>query len=204
MIKNKILGCIFTLLTLILFNVQNVNAQQHTATTEFSITIPDYLKITSVTSPVLIANITDRTGNLYYPLVTKFRVVSNRSDKKNLYLKSNVVTDGGYEESMFEQGGQVYIAFASLSKIPSSQALANCKMGAMPKDSPGIVAYPITSITGVESKFISGKNKYEISVNPGTSYVTVNVGQSVLKTSYAANDPRGFYQAVLSLTETDI
>ena len=204
MIKNKILGFVLALFTLLMFNIQSAYAEQHTATTEFSITVPDYVKITSVTSPVLIANITDRTGNLYSPLVTKFKVVSNRGEKRNLYLKSNVVTDGGYEESMFEQGGQVYIAFANLSKIPTSQALSNCKMGALPKDSPGIVAYPVTSITGVDAKFIRGKNKYEITVNSGTSYVTVNVGQNVLRSSYAANDPRGFYQAVLSLTETDI
>ena len=77
-------------------------------------------------------------------------------------------------------------------------------MGALPEDSPGIVAYPVSSIEGAEYKFMPSKNKYEITVDSGMSYVTVNIGRNVLKNSFADNDPKGFYQAVLSLTEADI
>ena len=182
----------------------SANAESNCASADFSFTLGEYVKVEPVTSPVLIANITDRTGNLHAPLSTQFRVITNTSEKKTLYLKSNVVTDGGYEESMFEQGGRVYIAFANIAKIPSSQALANCKIGSMPKDSPGIVAYPVLSVRGAESKFLSGKNKYELEVGNGTTYITVNVGSTVLRNSFASNDPRGFYQAILSLTEADI
>ncbi len=175
------------------------------ASADFSFTLPTFTHISPVTSPVLIANITDRTGNLYAPLSAKFKVITNSREKVNLYLKSNIVTDSGYEESMFEQGGQVYIAFGNLARIPKSSSLANCKTGGSPKDSPGVVAYPVTSIAGAEHyNFLHGKNKYELTVDTGTQYVTVNVGSQVLKTSFAANDPRGFYQAVLSLTEADI
>ena len=125
--KNKILWYILTLLILFINSVPSFAAQE-TAISTMSFTIPEYVNITPMTSPVLIANITDRTGNLHSPLFTKFRVITNCVEKKTLYLKSNVVTDGGYEESMFEQGGQVYIAFANLAKIPTSQALSNCKM----------------------------------------------------------------------------
>ena len=126
-----------------------------------------------------------------------------RSADYSGYLE--VPCEGGYEEAMFQQGGQVYIAFGNLARIPKSSSLANCKMGGIPKDSPGVVAYPVTSITGVEDKkYLSGKNKYELTVSPGVQYVSVNVGQNVLRSSFAANDPRGFYQAVLSLTEADI
>ena len=45
---------------------------------------------------------------------------------------------------------------------------------------------------------------YEVYIGNGITDVTVNVGSNVLRNSYAANDPRGFYQAVLSLTEADI
>ena len=121
-----------------------------------------------------------------------------------MYLKANVITDGGFEESMFEQGGRVYIAFANLANKPKSQSLANCKMGALPKDSPGIVAYPVLSVTGAKSKYLQGKGKYEVYAENGTTFVTVNVGSNVLRSSFAGNDPKGFYQAVLSLTEADI
>ena len=174
------------------------------ARADFQIEIPGYTKILPVTSPVLTANITDRTGNLLSPMLCRFRVITNRRDAQTLYLKSNVVTEGGYEESMFEQGGQVYIAFANLAKIPKSQSLANCKMGSMPDDSPGVVAYPVTSIIGAEHKFVPGKNKYEVYIGNGTTDVTVNVGSSVLKSSFGHNDPKGFYQAILSLTDTDM
>lgn len=172
------------------------------ASADFSILLPEFVKVESVLSPVLIANITDRTGNLYAPLCSKFKVITNSSETKKLYLKANTVTDAGQENAMFEQGGQVYIAFANLAKIPKSQALANCKMGSLPKDSPGIVAYPVTSITGAENKYV--RDKYEVFVKNGTSYVTVNIGSNVLKNSFAANDSKGFYQTILSLTEADI
>lgn len=171
---------------------------------DFNITLPGFVRVESVTSPVLIANITDRTGNLYSSLSSQFKVISNSKDVKTLYLKANTVTDGGYEEAMFEQGGRVYIAFANIAKIPKSQSLANCKMGSASKDSPGVVAYPVVSIIGADSKFVRSKNKYEVYAPNGTTYVTVNVGSNVLKNSFDSNDPKGFYQAILSLTEADI
>ena len=179
-------------------------AQNHTVSTEFSVTVPQYMNIKPVTSPVLTANITNRTGNLHMPLSTRFRVVTNASQTKTLYLQANTTTEGGYETAMFERGGQVYVAFANMSKIPTSSALANCKYGSAPKDSPGVVAYPITYISGAQHKYIGSKSKYEVYVNNGTTDITVNIGSNVLRDTFAGNDPRGFYQAVLSLTEADI
>ena len=179
-------------------------ATENLATSTFSVTIDELVRIEPMTSPVLIANITDRTGRLHSPLTTKFRVISNSNKEKVLYLKSNVVTEGGYEDSMFEQGGRVYVAFANLAKLPKSSSLVNCKVGTSAEDSPGIVAYPITSIIGTEANFNKSKSKYEIPITNGTTYITVNIGTNVLKTSFGTNDPNGFYQAILSLTEADI
>jgi len=195
---------VLTVLGMLIVSTCASFAQNHTVSTEFSMTIPHYMKIRPVTSPVMTAHITNRTGNLHSPLYTKFRVVSNSSNTQTLYLQANVTTQGGYESSMFEQGGQVYIAFANLAKVPESSALANCKIGSMPKDSPGVVAYPITSVFGANHRFVPSKGKYEVYVNKGTTDITVNVGANVLRNSFASNDPRGFYQATLSLTEADI
>ena len=183
-----------------LYSICTVLAEE--ASANFNITLPAFVKIESVLSPVLVANITDRTGNLYAPLCSKFKVISNSAETKRLYLKANVATDSGLENSMFEQGGMVYIAFANLAKLPTSQSLANCKMGSLPKDSPGIVAYPVTSVIGAKHKFV--KDKYEVFVENGESFITINIGSNVQKNSFAANDARGFYQAILSLTEADI
>lgn len=187
-----------------LLNISCVFAVNNSASADFSVTISPYVKIEPVTSPVLTAHITNKSGNLYAPLSTKFKVVTNKSDNVKLYLSANTVTQGGYEESMFEQGGQVYIAFSNIAHPPKSQSLANCKLGSLPKDSPGVVAYPVTSVSGAPAQYLRNKHKYEVTVNNGTSFVTVNIGQYVLQNSFAANDPRGFYQAVLSLTEADI
>ena len=201
----KIFNRILAIFVLFCFSFGAAYADGESARADFSFTIPRYTSITPVTSPVLIANITDRTGNLHSPLYTRFRVITNSHENKNLYLKANVVTEGGMENAMFEQGGQVYIAFANLARIPSSSSLYNCKMGAMPADSPGVVAYPVTSIQGTEkARYMKGKDKYEVEVKGGETYVTVNVGQNVLRSSFAGNDPKGFYQAILSLTEADI
>ena len=178
--------------------------ETHSIVNGFTIVVPEYMNIRPLTSPVLTANLTDRTGNLHAPLSTTFRVSTNTTQTKTLYLQANVTTQGGYESSMFEQGGQVYVAFANLVKIPTSTALSNCKNGSMPDDSPGVVAYPVTSVYGAENRFVRGKEKYEVLINNGVTDVTINIGSNVLRNSYASNDPRGFYQAVLSLTEADL
>ena len=182
----------------------SVFASSETAQMDFSITIPEFFRIQTITSPVLIANITDRTGNLYTPLQSKFRVISNLHEPKKLYLSANTPTTAGMESSMFESGGRVYLAFANLEKIPESQSLANCKLGADPKSSPGIVAYPITSVRGGNAKYLRGRGKYELLAKNGTTEITVNVGSNVLRNSFAENDPNGFYQTTLELTEADI
>lgn len=187
---------------LFFINLNSVFAES--ASIEFSINVPSYLQIQTVTSPVLTANITDDTGNLYAPLQSRFKVISNDSETKTLYLKASTVTENGQEEAMFENGGRVYIAFANLENKPKTTSLANCKLGSRPKDSPGIVAYPITSILGAKHEYLRGEGKYEVFVDNGITNVTVNVGSNVLKNSFASNDPKGFYQATLSLTEADI
>ena len=171
---------------------------------DFNLEFPEFLKIQTVTSPVLIANITDKTGNLYSPISSKFRVISNSSNTRILYLKSEALTENGNEQSMFEMGGQVYIAFTNINNRPRGEALANCKMGTHPKYSPGVVAYPVTSILGAKNQYQHGEGRYKIFINNGTTDILVNVGSNVLRNSFDKNDPKGFYQATLSLTESDI
>jgi hypothetical protein len=200
-IIKKILG----VCALFCLSLSNVFAQSSVATSDLSVNLPDYVSIRPITSPVLTVHITDRTGNLYVPIGTQFKVVSNSPDTKKLYLKATVRTESGYESAMFQQNGRVYVAFASLKKIPTSQSLSNCKIGVAPEDSPGIVAYPVTSVNGGKNtKYINGGDKYEIQVGNGTSYINVNMGQQVLYSSFSKNDPKGCYQAILSLTDTDI
>ena len=45
---------------------------------------------------------------------------------------------------------------------------------------------------------------YGFNVLNGTTDITVNIGSHVLKNSFDSNDPMGFYQATLSLTESEI
>ena len=77
-------------------------------------------------------------------------------------------------------------------------------MGSHPDSSPGVVAYPINSILGAKHRYLRGEGKYAVYIDNGITNVTVNVGQNVLQTSFGKNDPKGFYQATLSLTESEI
>ena len=187
-----------------LFTIASCRAFAESASMEFSINIAPYMQIQTLTSPVLIANITDKTGNLYSPLFSKFRVISNSGDTKTLYLKAHTITEHGNESAIFSSNGRIYIAFSNVNNKPTSQSLANCKYGAHPNESPGVVAYPIASIRGVKSKYVDNGGKYEVYVGNGTTDITVNLGSQVLRSSFGSNDPKGFYQATLSLTEVDI
>lgn len=199
-----ILRYIFLFLLLLISGNSDVIAANNSASAEMSFTIQEFVQIKPVTSPVLTANITDRTGNMQAPLLAEFSVISNSPENKTLYLKSTALTEGGYEDSMFHRNGMAYIAFANITKIPTSRALNNCKNSSISINSPGVVAYPVVSVKGAQSKFNSSKNKFEISAPQGKSQVKVLIGQNVLRSSFASNDPKGFYQAVLSLTEADI
>ena len=178
-------------------------AYAESASINFEITVDPYFQIQTLTSPVLIANVTDKTGNLYAPLFSKFRVISNSGETKTLYLKANTITEHGNESAIFSANGHVYVAFSNVNK-PTSQSLANCKHGTHPNESPGVVAYPITSILGAKTKYIHNGGKYEVYVGNGKTDITVNIGSQVLRSSFGPNDPKGFYQATLLLTEADI
>ena len=193
---------IFIALFVAFISITNVKAES--ASLDFSIILPEFLKIETVTSPVLIANITDDTGNLYTPLFSRFRVISNCEEQKTLYLKAESNTENGAEPAMFQMGGRVYIAFTNSAKPPKSNALTNCKLGTHPKFSPGVVAYPITSITGAKTRYQRGRENYEVYIKNGETDIQVNIGSHVLRNSFDKNDPKGFYQATLALTESDI
>jgi hypothetical protein len=193
---------IIVLLFLLIFNVQTVLAEQ--ASTVIAVTLPSYIKIEALTGEVLTANITDRTGNMLSPLYSKFRVISNFGEPTTLYLKANTITEAGIEPAMFQRGGMVYIAFSNVAKRPNSESLVNCKYSTKPDSSPGVVAYPIYSISGAEYKFKQADDRYEVEVESGITDITVNIGNNVLKSTFASNDPNGFYQATLTLTEADI
>ena len=68
---------------LMLFVLMPLKVFAESASIEFSLTVDPYMEIQTLTSPVLIANITDKTGNLYSPLFSKFRVISNSGDTKH-------------------------------------------------------------------------------------------------------------------------
>ena len=192
------------ILDIFLFLINISSAYAKSESMDFEIKLEEFLRIETVTSAVLMANITDKTGNLYSPLSSRFKVISNCSEQKTLNLKSESITENGNEQSLFELGGRVYIAFTNVNNKPRSEALANCKMGTHPKYSPGVVAYPVTSIMGAKSENQRGQGKYKVFINNGTTNILVNVGSHVLRNSFDSNDPRGFYQATLSLTESEI
>ena len=196
-IKNIIIGLVG-----LFIGMTNVFAEE--ASLHYQIYIPEHLHIETITSPILVANITDDTGNLYTSLTSRFKIVSNSEEEKNLYLKANSTTENGLEPAMFQVGGRTYIAFTNVSKPPKSEALMNCKANTHPKLSPGVVAYPITSITGAKTKYQRGNGNYEVTIKNGVTNLSVNVGSQVLRNSFDSNDPKGFYQATLSLTEADI
>lgn len=193
---------IIILLFLLILNVQYALAESASAV--IAVTLPAYIKIEALTGEVLTANITDRTGNMHSPLYSKFRVISNFGEPTTLYLKANTHTEAGNEPAMFERGGVVYIAFSNVANKPKSEALVNCKFSSKPENSPGVVAYPIYSINGAEYKYKQADDRYEVQVENGITDISVTVGNNVLKSSFASNDPNGFYQATLILTEADI
>ena len=200
--KNFNIKNLFTVVVILM--LASCKAFAESASIEFSINVKPYMEIQTLTNPVLIANITDKTGNLYAPLFSKFRVISNSGETKTLYLKAHTITEHGNESAIFSSNGRVYIAFSSVNNKPTSQSLANCKYGAGQNESPGVVAYPVASIRGAKTKFVGNASKYEVYVGNGTTDITVNIGSQVLRNSFGANDPKGFYQATLSLTEADI
>ena len=74
------------LLLVFLLNIGLAFGASNSVTTDLSFNLAEYIKIESVTSPVLVANITDNTGNLYQPISSKFKVITNTYRPKYIYL----------------------------------------------------------------------------------------------------------------------
>ena len=66
---------IFIALFLAIASMMPTFAASTTASAELALEFKEFLKIQTVTSAVLVANITDKTGNLYAPLSSRFRVI---------------------------------------------------------------------------------------------------------------------------------
>ena len=125
--KNFNIKNLFTVVVILM--LASCKAFAESASIEFSINVKPYMEIQTLTNPVLIANITDKTGNLYAPLFSKFRVISNSGETKTLYLKAHTITEHGNESAIFSSNGRVYIAFSSVNNKPTSQSLANLQNG---------------------------------------------------------------------------
>ena len=120
------------------------------------------------------------------------------------------------------------LAVQSVDNLPQDIASFD-GAAALPLSSLKVAINPIQDLHGYDSPWVggSGRNLFDMSVWQGTAasglsfavdedfvtingtksgatYVTVNVGSNVNKTSTGSNDPKGFYQAILSLTEADI
>ena len=116
----KIFRYIFLFLLAVIINISSISANagetQNSQSVDFTFSLDEFLKIETVENAILTANITDRTGNLYAPLVSRFKVISNCDERKTLYLRASTITESGKEEAMFDLGGIVYVAFANLAK----------------------------------------------------------------------------------------
>ena len=166
-------------------------AANDTATVTMSFTIPPYTNITPMTNTVLTANVVnDRVIN---PLHVRYRVVTNMEEVP-LYLTTKSLVDGGYEYSMFNQGGQVYIALTSIGNA-SLQNLTEAKCNLR---SNNVLVLPVTSITGAEYRFV--RDKYELYIKNGTHFIDLHIGLF----PPIGGTKNGIYQATVYLTETEI
>lgn len=187
---------IFLVIIFLLFTANSALAQ--TASVEFNIVIQEYLSIQSP-NQVLIANIINNNGILDQPLNTRFKIISNTSNTKTLYLKATTITDDGVYNSMFYKNGMVYLVFSNIKNKPKTKELYTCMYGG---DGKNVVAYPIININGAKYKYMY--NKYEIYINNGVTDLFVTVGINPLYSSFSNKDDKGFYQTTLHLTEVDI
>ena len=186
------------LLTFLLVILSTIPTLAQSASVEFSIIIQEYLSI-QCPSQTLIANVRNDNGVLDQPINTRFRVITNTSDTKTLYLKATTVTEDGVYNSMFNNGGITYLAFGNISNQPKHRELINCTNG---MDGKNVIAYPITFINGAKYKYIN--NKYEVYIENGVTDLVIIVGVNPLFSSFTKNDAKGFYQTTLHLTETDL
>lgn len=189
----------FFIITFIFLSCTITNsALAEMASVEFSVIIQEYLSIQSP-NQVLIANVTNDNGVLDQPLNTRFRVITNTSKTKTLYLKATTITEDGIYNSMFNRGGLVYLAFSNINNKPKLRDLNNCIYGG---DGKNVVAYPIINISGAKYKYMH--NKYEVYIDNGVTDLYVTVGVTPLYNSFSKRDDKGFYQTTLHLTEVDI
>ena len=122
------------------------------ATANFSFTIPEYLSITPLSSPVITANVVN--GRTQFLKAVKYRVISNIPES-TLYLTTKSIVEGSYEYSLFSHGSQQFVALTN-----SQTSYKDLQEAKLTLKAPHVLILPVTSLSGATSTF--KKDKFEV------------------------------------------
>ena len=188
------------------------------ATNIYSLTLPEYLKITNTkeagTSAVSYGS--DYTSaSIDTTLSGKFTVISNKVTK-DIYLQGTSVTAEGSANSLYADGDdptKMKLVFTNEDHKPSNAAVLDITGGTAGVDkNADAVAFAITASNthdlfpsdGVVADWDSSKNQAKYTIKNGTSVFTFDVSGNNETNTFSTHDTNGTYKATLTMTENTL
>ena len=188
--------------------------QSPSASTNFHLTLPEYLKITAATE-TLAKTVTyddDYTGANLEAMTATYTVITN-DPGKSIYLQATCATSGTPANALFSPAkdpSKLFLALSNESVPPAAEAVGKA-CSETKADTPNVITLSLTptlthdldNATGITPEWDeAGQVHYVVKNGTGTfSYLT---GTKVEANSFSTHDTHGIYKATLTMTKTTL
>ena len=220
---SKITKILPLMLALAFFAPAFAVGESNEASSTFSLTLPDYLKIAKTSGGNETATVTfsDNYAGATFtnPLTAEFTVISNLPTR-DVYLQASCPVSGGegantnalYSTTAADDTTVLHLVFTNSNRLPDSTAVSNIANSDKSKSADAISLQLIAATPthdnfptgGVSSVWNETKKQVVYTIKNGKSTIGYSTATQVDSTSFSTHDTKGLYQATLTMTKTTL
>ena len=189
------------------------------ASTAFSVTLPEYLKIT-VNAPTFAKTVSydnNYAGANIEAMNPQFTVITN-DPAKDIYLQAKCTATDGAPNALFSLAGEggvysadkLYIALANEGR--ATTAAVGKAMSATASDTPDVIRLSLTptlnndnfGASAITAEWDVAKSQVHYVLKNGTNTLSYATGVKIEANSFSTHDTHGIYKATLTMTNTSL
>ena len=197
--KNKLFfsSLIITSMVFSLLNVSLADGNDPLSSDDITMTLPEYISVTTTNSSVLSGTATITNGNLTLsaPITSIFNVSTTDPDGIKVRIGASAAVAGNSNVTSDITSGK--IIFTKADGTTTSNAATNIT-GNSPSaaNNPDAIAFPISCTSGDDS--YNNGIVYNVT---GSKEITCSVSGDAISNTFASNDTQGNYSANLTFTQ---
>ena len=196
--KNKLFfsSLIITSMVFSLVNVSLADGNDPLSSDDITMTLPEYISVTTTNSSVLSGTATITNGNLTLstPITSIFNVSTTDPDGIKVRIGASAPVAGNSSVTSDITNGK--IIFTKADGTTTSNAATNIKGSPTAANNPDAIAFPISCTSGDDS--YNNGIVYNVT---GSKEITCSVSGDAISNTFASNDTKGSYSANLHFTQ---